>query len=244
MVKNPKFFKNLLNMSVENVHPLIVFKGEKHYYFMALKSYKEKYENYLFEYNKIVLKGQGVGFQMTKNRLVDNDVIYKVEKSLLEKNVFSTKKTKVKIINNNEIEQIFNDFSRRLLTVPPELALAEITLINKRETQTKVIYAKNNIFNQYKKAYEIQENSSKAYIKKLSFMYRQNQISNAFIHDPDIKKLRVFKELEDLKTVLTKSIEAIKHSKLSINLSNVNQEKLKNKITLGTLKEQANGLEM
>ncbi|PAF54747.1 hypothetical protein SAMN02745179_01002 [Mycoplasmopsis agassizii] len=233
-----------MNISVENVHPIIVFVGKNHYYFMALQSYKDKHKNIAYNLKKIILEGQGEGYQMSIKSIIDNDVIYKVEKNLLNKNVFSEQKTKVKLIKSIEIKQIFDDLSKRLLKTPPEIALAEITLNKYKNTETKIIYASNSVMELYKNAYVNHPEFSLSYLRDFEFMFSEKQVSKNFINHPTIQQSELVKELEDLKSMFVWNIQEIINSNLSVDLSKIKLYKFRHKLDLGALNENGNSLGM
>ncbi|WP_371246753.1 Mbov_0400 family ICE element protein [Mycoplasmopsis agassizii] len=201
MIKNPKFFKNILNLPVKSVHPIIAFAGEKNYYFMAMKSYKDKYKKQIKNYKKIILNGHGEGYQMSKRSVLDSDVIYKIDKRILEKNVFSEKKMKVKTISNLEVEEIINDLCETLSKTPPKIVLAKINLNHSKQTQTVIIYGEKTVVNQYKNAARLDFNKHLSEISDFNSRYLMNRISNNFFHYHKMTKEEIIHELEDFKSL-------------------------------------------
>ncbi|SMC20045.1 Mbov_0400 family ICE element protein [Mycoplasmopsis agassizii] len=237
MIKNPKFFRDMFNMPVENVHPIIAFEGETNYYFMTLRSYKSRYDKQISMYKKIILKGQGDHYQMSKDSVINNDIIYKVEKSLLQKNVFSRNKNKVRIINDIEIEQILRDLSTRMISRPPKIALVEITFDKNKSTQSQLIYAENSVLKQYKNAARKRLNKYLSLKDKFNSLYSKNQLSDNFIHKPNMNKSEIFFEINQLKSQILKNFYKLQSQKKYLGFFSVTIKNLEKKISLGELKD-------
>ncbi|SMC18619.1 Mbov_0400 family ICE element protein [Mycoplasmopsis agassizii] len=232
MLKDPTFFKNLFNLPVSDVHPIIVFKDEINYFFMTLSTFKEKHEMQIKSFGKIKIKGQGAQYHLTRDSILHSDVIYKVDKKLLNKNVFGENKKMVKILKDIEIQKILKDMTHRLTQDPPRIALAVLDVDQYNRTHSKFIYSDKKTFEQYRNAAEKDRNYNPETERIINDLSDYKQISDELVINPVLEKVEIEEEIKLLKNVLYDELKLSIERKRSIIVKDEEIEKLKEEVKL------------